>query len=125
MTAAVKKTAAKIDTKLKLKLKSKSELNSVSTNSDRNDDNNDNNEIKKKKSIYKTIQMWHWHLEHLNVSDIIQLFKNSQSEIKIKKFKFLSFCEACKLAEFKKNLMLVNAEIQMIWQVSTFWYDRW
>src|SRR5437667_45959 len=30
--------------------------------------------------------------------------KNSQSEIKIKKFKFLSFCKACKLAESKKKI---------------------
>ena len=92
LTAAIKKTAAKTDAKSKQKLKS----NSESTDSD---NNNDNNEIKKKKSIDKTIQRWHQHLEHLNISDIIQLFKNSWSEIKIKKFKFLSFCKTCKLAE--------------------------
>src|SRR5436190_12195726 len=49
LTAVIKKTAAKTDTKSKQKLKS----NSESTDSD---NNNDNNEIKKKKSIYKTIQ---------------------------------------------------------------------
>src|SRR5436190_13311076 len=49
LTAAIKKTAAKTDAKSKQKLKS----NSESTDSD---NNNDNNEIKKKKSIDKTIQ---------------------------------------------------------------------
>ena len=48
LTAAVKKTAAKTDTKSK----SKSKLNSESTDSD----NNDNDEIKKKRLIYKMIQ---------------------------------------------------------------------
>ena len=47
LTAAVKKTAAKTDAKSK----SKSKLNSEST-----DSSNDNDEIKKKRSIYKTIQ---------------------------------------------------------------------
>ena len=64
LTAAVKKTAAKIDTKLKSKLKS----NSESMNSDNNNNNiklqmisncrqyQITHEIKKKKSIYKIIQ---------------------------------------------------------------------
>ena len=50
LTAAIKKTAAKTDTKSKSK--SKLKLNSESTNSD-----NDNNKIKKKRLIYETIQM--------------------------------------------------------------------
>ena len=49
LTAIIKKTAAKTNTKSK----SKSKLNSESTDSD---NNNNNNEIKKKRSIYKTIQ---------------------------------------------------------------------
>ena len=59
---------------------------------------------KKKKLIYKMIQMWHWCLKHLNASDIIWLSEDSQSEIKIKRFKFLSFCETCKLTESKKKI---------------------
>ena len=50
LTTTVKKTAAKTDTKSK----SKSKSNSESTDSGRN---NNNNEIKKKRLIYKTIQM--------------------------------------------------------------------
>src|SRR5207247_4748535 len=48
LTAAVKKTAAKINTK------SKSKLNSELIDSDNNNEND--NEIKKKKLIYKIIQ---------------------------------------------------------------------
>src|SRR5438046_68321 len=48
LTAVIKKTAAKTDAKSKSK--SKLKLNSESTNF------NNNNEIKKKRSIYKTIQ---------------------------------------------------------------------
>ena len=50
LTAVIKKTAAKIDTKLKSKLK----LNSESTDFSNNDDND---EIKKKRLIYEMIQM--------------------------------------------------------------------
>ncbi len=99
LTAAVKKIAAKTDAKSKSK--SKSKLNSESTDSDRN---NDNDKIKKKRLIYEIIQTWYQHLEHLNVSNIIWLSEDSQSEIRIKESKFLSFCKACKLAESKKKI---------------------
>ena len=52
LTAAIKKTAAKTDTKSKSKLK----LNSESTDSD---DNDNNDEIKKKRLIYEMIQTWY------------------------------------------------------------------
>ena len=70
LTAAAKKTAAKTNTKSK----SKSKSNSDSADSGNNENNN---EIKKKRLIYKTIQTWHQHLEHLNASNIIWLFKDS------------------------------------------------
>ena len=96
---SIQKKILNVLTAAKSKSKSKLKLNSESTDSD-----NDNDEIKKKRLIYKTIQTWHQHLDHFNISNIIWLSEDSQSEIKIKKFKFLSFCEACKLVESKKKI---------------------
>src|SRR5216117_3922530 len=56
-------TAAKSKSKSKLKLNS--EL------ADFNNNNENVDEIKKKRLIYKTIQTWHQHLDHLNADDII------------------------------------------------------
>ena len=54
---------------VKANTKSKLKLNSESADFNNNDENND--EIKKKRLIYKMIQMWHQCLDHLNVSNII------------------------------------------------------
>ena len=62
-------------TAAKSKSKSKLKLNSESTDSGNNNEND--NEIKKKRLIYKMIQMWHQCLEHFNISDIIQLSEDS------------------------------------------------
>ena len=73
--------------------------------------------IKSKKSIYEIIQTWYWCLEYFNVDDIIWLFKNSQSEIRIKKSKFLSFYKTYKLAELKKKI-----SCQLMWKFKQ--YDK-
>ena len=99
---SIQKKILNILTAAKSKSKSKSKSNFKST--DFSNNNKNNNEIQKKRLIYKIIQTWYQCLEHLNADNIIQLFKDSWLEIKIKKFKFLSFCEACKLAESKKKI---------------------
>ena len=95
MATAIKKTAA-----AKPNTKSKSKLNSEPTDSGNNDDDN----VKKKRSIYKIIQTWYRQLGHLNAGDIIRLYEDSRSGMKIKGSKVLSFCKAYKLTESKKKI---------------------
>ena len=64
----------------------------------------EDDELKLSRSIYDMMKIWHQQLNHLNVVNIIWLAKNSQSEMKIKDFKILFFCEACKLTDSKKKL---------------------
>ena len=49
-------------------------------------------------------KIWHYHLNHLHVDDIIQLFKNLWTDIKIKDTQTLLFCKTCKLVNLKKKL---------------------
>ena len=54
----------------------------------------------------KFIKIWHYHLNHLHADSIIQLFKNSQTNIKIKDIQILLFYKACKLIDLKKKLFI-------------------
>ena len=56
--------------------------------------------------VVESMKIWHYHLSHLYVNKIIQLFKNFWISVKIKDTQTLFFCKACKLADLKKKLSI-------------------
>ena len=50
------------------------------------------------------IKIWHYCFNHLHVNNIIQLFKNLWTDIKIKDTQTLFFYKICKLVNSKKKL---------------------
>ena len=54
----------------------------------------------------ESMKIWHCHLNHLHIDEIIQLFKNSWINVKIKDTQTLLFCKACKLVNLKKKLFI-------------------
>ena len=56
--------------------------------------------------ITESMKIWHCHLSHLHADRIIQLFKNSQINVKIKDTQTLLFYKVCKFVDSKKKLSI-------------------
>ena len=67
----------------------------------------DLNELKINYKNAEIMKMWHRCLTHLNIQDIICLFRNSKSEMIIKNFKNFLFCEICILVKLWSKIFCV------------------
>ncbi len=54
------------------------------------------------------MEIWHWHLAHLNAADIIKMSEDFWSDVIIKDSKILSFCKTCQFISVKKKISRIS-----------------